>query len=72
MTDKRHSIVVNFEARSVALIASWTLAGAALAQSAPAPSPTREGRHVSTQVQKADTDRNGPIRPAAPTAGARD
>jgi hypothetical protein len=72
MTEKRHAIVANFEARSVALIASWTLAGAALAQGAPAPAPTREGRHVSTQVQKAETDRNGPIRPAGPQAGIRD
>ena len=32
MTVKRKNIVANFEARSVALVASWTLAGAALAQ----------------------------------------
>ena len=33
MTEKRKPVMANFEARSVALIASWTLAGAALALS---------------------------------------
>lgn len=53
MTVKRTNIVANFEARSVALVASWTLAGAALAQGAPPPPPSRDGRAVSTLFQLA-------------------
>ena len=61
MTQQRKPIVANFEARSVALIASWTLAGAALAQGMPAPPPTRDGRAVSTQFQKADQNGDGQV-----------
>lgn len=61
MTEKRNPLVANFEARSVALIASWTLAGAALAQSMPAPPPARDGRAVSTQFQKADRNGDGQV-----------
>ncbi len=61
MTVKRKNIVANFEARSVALVASWTLAGAALAQSAPPPPPGRDGRAVSTLFQQADRNGDGQI-----------
>ena len=62
MTVKRKNIVANFEARSVALVASWTLAGAALAQSAPPPPPaTRDGRAVSALFQQADQNGDGQI-----------
>lgn len=61
MTVKRKNIVANFEARSVALVASWTLAGAALAQSAPPPPATRDGKAVSTQFRQADQNGDGQI-----------
>lgn len=61
MTVKRKTLVANFEARSVALIAGWTLAGAALAQIVPAPAPARNGKAVSTQFQQADQNRDGQI-----------
>lgn len=61
MTVIRKTLVRNFEARSVALIASWTLAGAALAQSAPPPPATRDGKAVSTSFQQADQNGDGPI-----------
>ena len=46
---------------SVALVASWTLAGAALAQSAPPTPPSRDGRAVSTLFQQADRNGDGQI-----------
>lgn len=61
MTVKRKNIVANFEARSVALVASWTLAGAALAQSAPPPPPARDGKTVSALFQQADQNGDGQI-----------
>ncbi len=61
MTVKHKIIVANFEARSVALVASWTLAGAALAQSAPPPPATRDGKAVSTQFRQADQKGDGQI-----------
>ena len=61
MTVKRKNIVTNFEARSVALVASWTLAGAALAQSAPPPPATRDGKTVSAQFHQADQNGDGQI-----------
>ncbi len=60
MTPQRKTLVANFEARSVALIAGWTLAGAALAQSAPPP-PVREGKAASTLFQQADQNGDGQI-----------
>ncbi len=57
MTVKRKALVANFEARSVALIASWTLAGAALAQNTPAAAPARNGPAASALFLQ--TDRNG-------------
>ena len=61
MTVKRKIIVANFEARRVALVASWTLAGAALAQSAPPPPPSRDGRAVSTLFRQADQNGDGQL-----------
>lgn len=61
MTLKRTNIVANFEARSVALVASWTLAGAALAQSAPPPPASRDGRAVSTLFRQADQNGDGQL-----------
>ena len=61
MTVKRKNIVANFEARSVALVASWTLAGAALAQSAPPPPATRDGKAVSALFQQTDQNGDGQI-----------
>ncbi|MGI9216738.1 MAG: hypothetical protein ACR2JA_07025 [Hydrogenophaga sp.] len=61
MTVKRTNIVANFEARSVALVASWTLAGAALAQSAPPPPASRDGKAVSALFQQADQNGDGLI-----------
>ena len=71
MSFQRKTLVTGFEARSVALIASWTLAGAALAQGMPPPPPTRDGRAVSTQFQKADQNGDGQISrsEAAPVPG---
>ena len=68
MTVKRKNIVANFEARSVALVASWTLAGAAMAQSAPPPPPSRDGRAVSTQFRQADQNGDGQISRSEATA----
>lgn len=61
MTVKRKNIVANFEARSVALVASWTLAGAALAQSTPPPPATRDGKAVSALFQQTDQNGDGQI-----------
>lgn len=68
MTVKRKNIVANFEARSVALVASWTLAGAALAQSAPPLPATRDGRAVSALFQQADQNGDGQISRSEATA----
>ena len=68
MTVKRKTLVRNFEARSVALIASWTLAGAALAQSAPPPPATRDDKAVSTSFQQADQNGDGQIGRSEATA----
>ncbi|WP_310564126.1 EF-hand domain-containing protein [Hydrogenophaga sp.] len=61
MTVKRHQLVANFEARSVALIAGWTLAGAAMAQNVPPPAPVRNGKPVSTQFHQVDRNGDGQI-----------
>jgi hypothetical protein len=63
MTAKRNLRVANFEARSVALIASWTLAGAALAQSTPVPGPDRDERMSGAPMHK-------PASPAADLGAA--
>jgi len=69
---KRHVRVTNFEARSVALIASWTLAGAALAQNMPTTSSLRDGRAASVQVQKKLPHGVGEFRIPGATRGERD
>ena len=61
MTVKRKHLMANFEARSVALLASWTLAGAALAQTSPPPPPSRDDRAVSALFQQADQNGDGQI-----------
>ena len=60
MNFNRHTVVANFETRSVALIASWTLAGAALAQGMPSPAPPREDKtSVSALFTQADQNGDG-------------
>ena len=56
MTVKRKPLIANFEARSVLLIAGWTLgaAGAALAQNMPAPAPAASDKATSAAFTQAD------------------
>lgn len=61
MSFQRKTLVTGFEARSVALIASWTLAGAALAQNMPTTPPATDGAAVSTPFQKIDRNGDGQI-----------
>ena len=63
MTVKRKTLVANFEARSVMLIASWTLgaAGAAMAQNTPAPPPAPDDKAVSAAFTRADKNGDGQL-----------
>lgn len=61
MTPQRTPLLTGFEARSVALIASWTLAGAALAQTAPHPAPEPSGPRAGDLFAQADRDGDGRI-----------
>ena len=63
MTVKRKTLVANFEARSVMLIASWTLgaAGAAMAQNMPAPAAAPDDMAVSAAFTRADKNGDGQL-----------
>lgn len=62
MTHSRKPLVTVFEIRSLALIASWTLAGAALAQgTAPTPAPATEDTNANTLFRQADRNGDGQI-----------
>ena len=63
MTVKRKPLIANFEARSVLLIAGWTLgaAGAALAQNMPAPAPAASDKATSAAFTQADKNGDGQL-----------
>ena len=63
MTVKRKPLIANFEARSVLLIAGWTLgaAGAALAQNMPAPAPAASDKATSAACTQADKNGDGQL-----------
>jgi len=63
MTVKRKTLVANFEARSVMLVASWTLgvAGAAMAQNTPAAPPAPDDQAASAAFTRADKNSDGQL-----------
>jgi len=61
MTPQRKPLLTGFEARSVALIASWTLAGAALAQTTPRATDETAGQRTGALLAQADRHGDGRI-----------
>lgn len=64
MTVKRKTLVASFEARSVALLAAWTLgaASAAMAQNLPAPpSVAPSDAETSAAFNRADSNGDGQL-----------
>jgi|LNFM01.1.fsa_nt_gb hypothetical protein len=63
MTAKRKNLIANFEARSVMLIAGWTLgaASAAMAQNMPARPAAPSDADISATFKQADKNGDGKL-----------
>ena len=63
MTVKRKTLIANFEARSVLLIAGWTLgvASTAMAQNMPAKPAAPNDAEISATFQQADKNGDGKL-----------